>query len=89
MGYIRNVSAIYEVHCKLFMPRGTYVSIFPHIAILDFSFVGIYRHPKYYIKSVKIPFLNLELNDLYHALAFLMLRYSVSSYKIQILSPFV
>ena len=33
-----------------------------------FSCVG-YLHPKDYIKSVKNPFLNLGLNNLYHPLA--------------------
>ena len=46
-----------------------------------FSSVG-YLHPKDYIKSVKNPFLNLEVNNLYHALAFLMLRVQNQSVKI-------
>ena len=78
----RNVSAIYEVHCKLFMQPGTnslqstsylYFYISAHSDFGFFSFVG-YLHPKDYIKSVKNPFLNLEVNNLYHALVFLMLK---------------
>ena len=38
-----------------------------------FSCVG-YLHPKDYIKSVKNPFLNLDLNNLYHPMAFVMLK---------------
>ena len=36
-----------------------------------------YLHTKDYIKSVKNPFLNLDLNNLYHPMAFVILSYIV------------
>ena len=66
------------VHCKLFMPRGIVCSIlhkwhlrFCLSAHSDFGFFSCvgYLHPKDYVKSVKNPFLNLEVNNLYHTLA--------------------
>ena len=67
------VSAIYEVHCKLFMPRGSvlhksHLHFYAHSDLGFFSCVGD-LHPKDYVKSVKNPFLNLGVNDLYHTLA--------------------
>ena len=67
--YTANYLCARHKQFAVYFINGTYVSIFPHIAILDFfSCVG-YLHPKDYIKSVKNPFLNLEVNDLNHTLA--------------------
>ena len=50
--------------------------LIPHRDFGFFSCVD-YLHPKDYIKSIKNLFLNLELHNLYHAVAFLILRRAV------------
>ena len=60
-----------EIVCSVLHKWHLCFYLIPHSDFGFFSCVG-YLHPKDYIKSVKNPFLNLELNSLYHALTFLI-----------------
>ena len=61
-----------EIVCSVLHKWHLRFYLIPHSDFGFFSCVG-YLHPKDYIKSVKNPFLNFKVNNLYHPLVFLML----------------
>ena len=62
-----------EIVCSVLHKWHLRFYLIPHSDFGFFSCVG-YLHPKDYIKSVKNPFLNFKVNNLYHPLVFLMLK---------------
>ena len=57
-----------EIVCSVLLKWHLHFYLFPHSDFVFFSCVG-YLHPKHYIKSVKNPFLNFKVDDLYHTMA--------------------
>ena len=62
-----------EIVCSVLHKWHLRFYLFPHSDFRFFPFVG-YLHPEDYIKSVKNPFLNFGLNNLYHPMAKSLLR---------------